>query len=180
MSSLTTEDADNAVNTMALVAALLLTIPFSLVGSLNQEYWDDLAETINGCKPAVPAESSPQAVFMTVFRPLNALVYFSMGAIMLAVFYFLLRPSENDMFEAWWKRGRFALALILVSAVSAVVCAFTVYNTLVAGQVFMGFSDNICEIARVEGATYERYLAAVIGGMFTIIILVVVAAAFMF
>ena len=37
---LTYEDADSAVNTISVVAALMLTIPFSILGSFNSDYWD--------------------------------------------------------------------------------------------------------------------------------------------
>ena len=46
---LTSEETDTAVNAVVLLDALILTIPFSLLPSLNREYWDWLKEQFDAC-----------------------------------------------------------------------------------------------------------------------------------
>ncbi len=44
-------DADNAVNTVTLVAALMLTIPFSVMGTFGNQFWDQLQQDLSVCNP---------------------------------------------------------------------------------------------------------------------------------
>lgn len=41
--------------------------------------------------------------------------------LVMALVYYLLRPSKEAKFRAWWKRARYALFLMLASTVSCVV-----------------------------------------------------------
>lgn len=46
---LTVEEADEVVNTFALINALVLTIPFSMLASYDNSFWDWLNENNNQC-----------------------------------------------------------------------------------------------------------------------------------
>ena len=173
---LETAEADAAMNTLALVAALLLTIPFSLIGGMNQQYWVQLASALSGCGHV---ELTARRMYAAIFNPLAALVYFSMGAIVMTVFYYLLRPN-SDEFPAWWRRGgRYGVFLVFCFVGAAVVCTFTEFNTVVAMQFYMGFTVDLCDIANMTGPPYARYLTAVLGGMSVVILLMVVSIIFM-
>ena len=66
------QDADGAVNTLTLVAALVLTIPFIILIGFGQEYWDHISEVVGACDTTnVTAEK----MFLSVFRALNATIY---------------------------------------------------------------------------------------------------------
>lgn len=179
-SDLTVGDADAAVNTLGVVAALLLTVPFSLIGSLNNGFWDGLQQALAACGHTT--EFTARIVFDTVYQPLNALMYFSMGTILLATLYYVLRPTakeekeRDELFRLWWRRGRIAFLVMISFVISAVVCAFTVYNVLVPGQWLVGFSADVCEHSishfGIHTATDRRYMVAVAGGMAPILLLV--------
>ena len=179
-SDLAAADVDAVVGSLGVVASLLLTVPFSLMGSLNMAFWDNLAAALKACGP--PNTFTAEMVFRTVYEPLNALLYFSMGSILLCVLYYVLRPTAKDadardkLFASWWSRGRFAFLLLVTFEISAVVCAFTLFNVLVPGQWLVGFSSTICDHSSspfgVRTDTDKRYMTAVAGGMTPILILV--------
>jgi hypothetical protein len=71
-------------------------------------------------------------------------MYASMSAILLAMSYSILRPSADKPFQLWWVRGRFGIMLLFLCVVCSVVCAFTLFNNLIASNVLVGFSADVC------------------------------------
>jgi hypothetical protein len=70
------EDADNAVNTLTLVAALVLTIPFGLLGTFGHETWEWISDSLDACTAAGhDVRYSSTHMFQSVFDCLNATIY---------------------------------------------------------------------------------------------------------
>jgi hypothetical protein len=145
-------DADGAVNTMALVAALLLTVPFSIIGSLTSDFWDAYEALVNACPNALLSAHTRHA---QVEGALCGVMYTSMACIMVAAGYSVLRPTDEPEFRAWWKRGRFVMLFMFLSVVTAVVCAFTVFNSLVPTSILVGFTQDVC-----SGNSYNSAMGA--------------------
>ncbi len=70
---------------------------------------------------------------------------------------------------------KWGVLLILIFSISAVICTFTVYNSLAAAQWYVGFTSDLCDIANSRGAPFHQYLGAVLGGMLSVTALVVAA-----
>lgn len=179
--SVRVQDSDAVVNTMALVAALLLTIPFSLVGSLNTSYWDEVLANLQACPdhlilPFTPAEAF-SFLHALLVNPLCAIVYLAMGSILTAVFYYVLRPGEDLEFREWWSRGRWGLGLIFACTIAGVVCAFILFNVLVPARTLVGSSADLCA-SLSPGRPYGP-LATAEGGMAAVLALVFFAALIM-
>ncbi len=162
-------DADGAVNTMALVAALLLTVPFSIIGSLTNAFWDTHEALISMCPRAALSAHTRHA---QVEIALCGLMYTTMACIIVAAGYSVLRPADEPEFRAWWKRGRFVMLFMFLSVVTAIVCAFTVFNSLVPTSILVGFSQDVCS----GGSSY----ASAMGAMSALLILVGICYVAMF
>jgi hypothetical protein len=129
------DDIDAAVNTLAIVSALLVTVPFGVVTSFDHTYWDWLE--------SVPCASTVQkmgGVSYFHFYQTNFIkqIYLSLFASILGVgltaFYYMLRPSDTELFRFWWKRGRYVVMVMFL-------CAFitTIMTMSMAGWVLNGW-----------------------------------------
>ena len=141
---LSAEDADTAVNTLTLVCALILTIPFSVMGSIGRDFWENSAATALTCPQASRAPDFMRHSLTQALTTMHAMTYSSIGAIVLAVGYYLLRPKADDVFQDWWSRGRFPVIFILCLTATAVVATMTLYGQLVAYQLLVGFNSDLC------------------------------------
>lgn len=83
------EVVDNCVNTLTLVNALVLTIPFSVMVDLGGEFWSNLYTIMEtyGCTEWY------DYYYTHVRNNLLSTLYFSIAAIIIAVFYYILRPD---------------------------------------------------------------------------------------
>jgi hypothetical protein len=83
------EVVDNCVNTLTLVNALVLTIPFGVMVDLGGEFWSNLYTIMEtyGCTEWY------SYYYTHVRNNLLSTLYFSIAAIIIAVFYYILRPD---------------------------------------------------------------------------------------
>lgn len=86
-----------AVSTLAVVNALLLTIPFSLMGNLNEKFFSDLETKISQCQSIDPGyyqyiKDSPNMI-KTV---LASSMYSGITGILLSGLYTTFSPNKND------------------------------------------------------------------------------------
>lgn len=173
-STLSSSDADSIVNTMALVGALILTIPFGIIGSLNTGFWDALRDTMSAakCPPILGDERADfDTIYKNIVQTLCVLVYMAMGSLLMSVVYYTVRPSDDDEFDEWWPKGRWAVGFIFACTVSGVVCTFCLFNYLVPAQWFVAGTPEVC--ASTNYKNVHEYYSSVVGGMVPIIVLVV-------
>jgi hypothetical protein len=101
---MTAEDTDLIMNTIALINALVLTIPYSLSGSLDNSYWDWVQTTLNSTRCTDYVEkycpSGPSACFQQSYsqvqNSLYCTVYASITALGISFAYYLMRPKFID------------------------------------------------------------------------------------
>ncbi len=98
---LTSDDADNIVNNLTLVEALLLTIIPSLATSLDSSYWNWLTSAISECVIDNTAAVWRTEVYEPFFKCVVAAFMTSICGIGLAMMYYILRP-KGTKFVAWW------------------------------------------------------------------------------
>lgn len=101
---------DTAVNSLALVNALVLTVPFGMITSFNHEFWKALGESINTCTKkgrengkygsVFKGEKDTAEIFNDWYggfvRDTSTTAYASMCGLILATMYYLFRPSQQS------------------------------------------------------------------------------------
>ena len=142
--ALQASDVDMAVNLFTLVSTLVLTIPFGLMGSLTNSYWDWLSAEVDNCLYAT--ETYPngywQIIYEQVINNIFASIYTALVGIVLSVFYYLLRPSDQDDFVHWWSRGKYIVVFIFANATCSVVTIVNLFNALSFN--FINGTDHYC------------------------------------
>ncbi len=148
------EDADTAVSTLTLVAALVLTIPFGMIGNFGPDYWSWLSDEHARC--VVDGNNFPSArhMYNFVFNLLNTTIYSSISAIIMAMIYYLFRPKQSDVFQKWWFRGRWALVFILVAVAICIISIMTLSGGVLAAQWYVSFSGDLCMLWSNVGPWY--------------------------
>ena len=101
---LTSDDVDTTMNTLALINALILTIPYSLAGSLDNQYWDWLQSTYasSECSDQCGKNDANNCFTSARQATLNSLfasVYSSIAVLCIVAVYYILRPTTSDKSE---------------------------------------------------------------------------------
>jgi uncharacterized membrane protein len=152
------------------VSALLLTIPFSVFGNFGRDYWDSVETLFASCSPPV-SDDVLSVWYNGTVNAMNAVTYACVGCIVLAVFYYILRPKEPDVFAEWWYRGRWVATFIFCFTATAVIASMTLYGQLVVAQWYVGFSSNVCGIVPSFTAPDKmRYFAGMVLGVGTLVV----------
>ena len=164
---MTADTVDTAVGTFTLVNALLLTIPFGLVGSLGNNYWDWLEATMASCPLGGNLDGNTfHDIYQAIYSQLCGTVYTSISCLLLACFYYLLRPKEDADFTRWWNRGIYVVAMILVGTLIAVIIALTLAGFLITGLWYVTPTSYKC----IDNAYGNMYPNALLTGMFFVIV----------
>lgn len=114
----TSDDVDNVVNTLTLMNALILTIPYGLMASASHDYWDWVETTLEACPDTKFTYDQAFTVFSNSF---NAVVYSTISVLVMAMAYYLLRPRTDVKFQKWWKNARYVLIIMLIGTITSCV-----------------------------------------------------------
>lgn len=140
------DDVDSAVNALAVVDALILTIPFSLIGSLGSSYWEDYFYKLDlSCQ-----KHGHDAVYIAIISCLYSTAYCSLISLIIAILYYFLRPS-GKYFTQWWMRGRYALLFLFLGTVGSIVSMLVVFGMLMGNYVL---PPNYCEQMEINNRRY--------------------------
>ncbi|KAI9030491.1 hypothetical protein DFJ74DRAFT_656813 [Hyaloraphidium curvatum] len=120
------EDVDWAVNGMILVNALLLTIPFEIMGNLGHDHWSWLESAYLAC--GFTAENATELLHSDFLLQIGSLygIILCSGTVVLicTVYYFLRPPKKAPHFKTWWNRARWVILFIVcASALSDMMLA---------------------------------------------------------
>ena len=124
---ISSDDVDVTVNTMSLVNALLLAIPFSCMGSFQNQSLDWFETNLSACSTwkydiDQAMDQLQQIIVCTIYLPIGALV--------LACIYYVSRPSKsmigneennNRPFQTWFRRGRYIILIFSVMTVGSIL-----------------------------------------------------------
>jgi hypothetical protein len=137
-------DADTAVNTFTLVVALLLAIPFGVSSSVNMDYWNQLKEALQACDNLTIDEANE--FWLHIYDSTADLIYGSaycaMISIILAVLYYLFRPTDDKLFGKWWNRGKYVVGLIFLGTTITIIFTLTFVGN--AMGYYSNTSTRIC------------------------------------
>lgn len=144
--SISVEDADTLVNAFSLVAALVLTVPFSMVTALGSDYWDWLKANLKTCGIGSGNEDYFSS-YAYLTNALNATVYSAILCLLLAVTYYILRPKDKH-FGVWWRTGKLAVLGMFFTLISSVISGLVVFGS------FCGFyaagTEELCDVKKYE------------------------------
>jgi hypothetical protein len=117
------DEADSAVNSFALVNALILTVPFSVLMGLSTDYfnafYDDMNTYIKLDSRCASVSYAGLRIYM--LRLLFATAYSSMITVIICIFYYILRPKFN-FFHQWWGRSKYCLMMMFGLCPSSLCC----------------------------------------------------------
>jgi hypothetical protein len=113
---LSIEEADEVVNSFALINALVLTIPFSILASYSDSFWDWLNENNNQCDG-----SSYQKVADLLLNTLYATAYASMTSLIIAILYYILRPKNKEYFKIWYGHAKWAIFIMFCMTATGII-----------------------------------------------------------
>eukprot|EP00744_Colponema_vietnamica_P012061 GILI01016930.1.p1 GENE.GILI01016930.1~~GILI01016930.1.p1 ORF type:complete len:166 (-),score=9.84 GILI01016930.1:38-535(-) len=135
---------DEAINALALICALLLTIPFGILPSLNMDYWEKVNELSKDC---------PEYNYSNARRLLVGIlswsIILSIAGLVLCSLYYVLKPKH---FEIWLKqRGKYLLILGILATFASFIVLLIVF-----GNYFAYFNVN-----------RAQYCKSIVDGWFT-------------
>ena len=151
---LASHETDTTVNAQILLDALILTIPFGILPSLNFEYWDWLQAEFNKCDPDLYPEGwGPNSWFFGWAHKIDTwiavTIFLEVGGIVLSCFYYSLRPTDDKKFRVWWITGKYLFYAINACSVAGVIMLLTVLSCLLV--VFNSPSDRLCDTVTDNG-----------------------------
>ena len=132
-------DSDTIINSVTVVNALLLTIPFQLVGAFNADFWEWEMNNIANCNNGTYNQTSGQfnppelnetglSIYLTVSTDVFECAFSSSIGLVLATIYYTLRPRNQSTFKQWWPRGKFSLILILIFTALAIISLLRLFG----------------------------------------------------
>jgi hypothetical protein len=123
------EECDNKFNALGLITALILTIPFSLLPSLDFNYWQNTkAYIFDNCgDDATNAWDTINFNYPVILNNLGGAAVSAAASLSIVGFYYTLKPSDHEVFNKWWKVSKYAFVLCLLLTITSVVCIFDFY-----------------------------------------------------
>jgi hypothetical protein len=91
-------DVDAAVNTSALVCALLLSVPCAIMTSTDPDGWLNYINGIPGCSDSLYSDSCVKTLqynFTFLYLMTMVAFYSALCTLITSVFYYMCRPSES-------------------------------------------------------------------------------------
>jgi hypothetical protein len=145
------ETLDGAVNALALICALVLTIPYGLMSSMSTEFWDNIEKISADCE-----EYDANTMSGTMYSAIRATIFPSTGGLITSTFYYLLKPIK---LLPWWPRGRFFLLLLFILTSTSVISLIVTSNVYIGVTGFT--SDNYCTSTSAAIITLSIFLVAI-------------------
>jgi hypothetical protein len=136
------DECDNKFNALGLITALILTIPFSLLPSLDYNYWQSTKNYVfdNCGDDATSAWDTINFNYPLILNNLGGAAVSAAASLSIVGFYYTLKPSDIEIFNKWWKVAKYAFVLCLLLTITSVVCIFDYYIAFEATLI----SRNIC------------------------------------
>lgn len=136
------EDFDNSVNAMALVCAVILTIPYQLMSTLGFQYFDWLREQLSAC-PGGQAQGYDFNTGLIAFREyVLCCSYSSICGMILSTFYYMFKRTDSQHLAQWKKKARQLVLVLFVCTCFSIISLVATSNFFLAWY-FIG-SGMIC------------------------------------
>mmetsp|Transcript_16078 Transcript_16078/g.15429 ORF Transcript_16078/g.15429 Transcript_16078/m.15429 type:complete len:361 (-) Transcript_16078:151-1233(-) len=112
------EEPDAGISAMALVCALILTIPFGIFGSLTDGFFASVREAIEKC-PGNPPQTitgwTYPDMYLRTMQSFSTSLYCSMMGIIVTSIYYIFKPLPGKDMRKWClSQGRVLLVLMFL------------------------------------------------------------------
>ena len=125
------EDPETAINAMALICALLIAIPYGVMGSLTPDFLANMNTLIDSCAPGtVKADTTYDDLYRMYLGNIAGATYACMLGLEMASIYYVLKPKSNDLKEFMQVKGKVLLVLIVLCTISGIVCCMNLLSNL--------------------------------------------------
>mmetsp|Transcript_16086 Transcript_16086/g.15440 ORF Transcript_16086/g.15440 Transcript_16086/m.15440 type:complete len:390 (-) Transcript_16086:94-1263(-) len=119
------EEPDAGISAMALVCALILTIPFGIFGSLTDGFFASVREAIEKC-PGNPPQTITgwtfDAMYLRTMQSFSTSFYCSMMGIIVTSIYYIFKPLPGKDMRKWCRsQGRLLLVLMFLVTTSSLI-----------------------------------------------------------
>ena len=128
------ETLDSSVNAQALLCALVLTIPFGVIGNLNFDFYDAVQINSIACE-----KNDYNTAHHLITTSLIFVIYSSVSGLIFCTIYYIFRPLD---IHAWWGRGKY-FYFLLFALTSSSVRSLLNLTTLLIGFYALA-SDDYC------------------------------------
>ena len=131
----------DSINTMALICALVLTIPYGIMSFINGDWFNELETKLSLCGHAADYRNN----YVVMNNNIAVSIYASMINLMMVAFYYASGNSNLDGTETLSKKLRlkFMVLLMLATLICSIVGLMDVTSFLFT--VYM--NDDVCSIS---------------------------------
>lgn len=134
-------EIDSAIGTFTIVNAVILEIPFNVIGNMNYVFWDWLEVSLNDCDNTGGLYTQIQNYMQ---NSLYVVIYSTISGIMISILYFILRPTDVAKFAVWWRRGRWVVLLNIICTIVSILAIITVFSLI--SEAYVDSSAHICTL----------------------------------
>lgn len=138
------EEFDSGVNAMALLCALMLTIPYQLLSNMGDQYLNWLrAELVTCPHHEAHGKFSYESIYKYFRSCIVACVFSSLCGMMLCTFYFLFKRTNPDQYKLWRRKAQVMVTVMFIFTGLAMV-ALMLLTVFILSYYFIP-SGYICE-----------------------------------
>jgi len=160
------DDFDLGVNAMALLCALVLTIPYQLMACLGYVYLDWVEQRVKECENEPGSPPNQFEIIYAGIRSCTLLtIYMAISGMILSTFYFLFKRTNQDQYVEWRPKARILVSLIFVATAMA-ICGLISLTNLAFNYFLLPTDANLCHNGTTSYITpgiVVAFLAFVLG-----------------
>ena len=129
---------------MALLCALLLSVPYDIIANIDKNYLNFLQEQLDLCSAEDRSAFDYNLIYATYRASFLATVYMSISGMILATFYFLFKRTDENDYKQWrWKARWLVISLFLATA--SAICSLILLTNMYFDYYLLSRSENICD-----------------------------------
>ncbi len=148
---MTLECAEKAIETLALISALVLTIPYGIMSAPSAEFWDKIIVLATECPDLGYANRS-----YVFYSSIRCCIYTATASLIMTAEFFLLKPTDVVQ---WWPRGRLFLGVMFALTWISVISIIVASNVYIALTEYA--STEYCTDTTGTQATTAGFLIAI-------------------
>jgi hypothetical protein len=135
---------DAGINSMSLICALILTIPFGLLGTLDQDHWTKVMSQLAKCPGGKLRTYGFDDWFMETMNNIACVIYSAMSGLVLSTVYYLFKPkNEAKVSHIDSIKHRVLIFLLFMSTVTCVVGLINTTTDILV--LFPVAEDDFCD-----------------------------------
>ncbi len=136
------EDYDAGVNAMALLNALVLSVPYTIMKHMDAEQLLWMRLKLSLCEPG--QNSATYKGIYTLFRgSFLASLYMAISGMILSTFYFLFKRTKQEDYKIWRPKARILVTSLFFATVLA-FCSLILMTNIYFNYYLLSSNEPIC------------------------------------